>query len=303
MQKTCNGPKVVSDTADRVVLSQLTRIGDRLLMAVSTTDEGWSKRAVLNGTEGTVIGIHRYEHYQGRIGVYHNPPGKYCSNGAVIVRWDNGVFDKPSMHDVVFMDKALKDSRLTEDAHNTAFGVAERIGDLPDLPFWEFDSVRLKPEHRAHWEDCDALVVSHISYDYIGDMCSDGITPMPIYQVEPPSLNRGRITVRPDDLELIERGNVWWWTHDKTKVKFVDLRDEVRFHKMIGLYTEVKCPQTNHYGWPREHVYEGAKAGLIDVLSTTAGFFGAPPSVHAIKLHDTDLSARANKALIEGFTP
>jgi hypothetical protein len=303
MKKTCNGPVVVPDSDERVILSKFTRIGDRLMMAVSSKDDGWAKRDVLNGVEGTVIGIHRYEQYQGRIGVYRKPPGKYSRNGGAIVRWDNGVFDTPSMHDVVFLDKTLRDSRPEDTAYNEAFDIDQRIGDLPDLPFWEFDRVRLVPEHRAHWDDCDELVVSHISYDYIGDMCNDGITQMPIYQVEPASLNRGRITVRPNDLELIERGNFWWWAHDKTKVKFDDLRSEVAFHKMSGMHTEVRCPQTGHYGWPREHVYEGAKSGLIDVLSTMAGFFGAPPSAHGYKLHDPDLSFRANQALLEGFKP
>ena len=300
---TCNGPKVVPDTAERIILSQFVRIGDRLLMAVSSDDDGWRKRSVLNGTKGTVIGIYRYEHYQGRIGVYRKPPGKYFSNGAAIVRWDNGVFDKPSMHDVVFVDASLKESRRIDKEYNEAFEVDERVGDLPDLPFWEFDRVRLKPGHRAQWDDCDELIVSRVDYDRAGDLCDDGVTPMPIYQVEPLSMNRGRTTVRADELELIERGNIWLWTHDRSRVKFADLCEEVFFHKSIGMCIEVQCPQTGHYGWPKEFVYEGAKAGLIDVLSSTSGFFGAAPSVYGYKMTDPDLSSRANQALIEGFKP
>ena len=254
-----------------------------------------SKLSVPYGTVGTVVGFDRYVHYQSRIGVYSDPPGKYCSNGSVIVRWDNGVFDRPSMHDVMFVDKDLKDSRTKDDAYNAAFTVAERVSDLPDLPLWELDSVRLKPNYRSPWEDCDALVVSHIAYDYMGDVCSDGVTPMPIYRVEPPSMNRGCITVHPDNLELIERGNVWWWTHDRSKVAFADLDNEVRFHKMIGLCTEVQCPQTGHYGWPKEHLHSGATSGLIDVVFQRIGssfsFCG--------KMHDPDLSARCNARLIK----
>lgn len=300
--KTCNGEYVVDDNFERVIVSKLTRIGDRIMMAVGSKDEGWAKRAVLNGVQGTVIGITRYKHYQSRIGIYKNQPGVYEGNGAVIVRWDTGVFDKPSMHDVVFVEPGLKELRLADSAYNNAFELDERTGDLPDLPFWELDRVRLVPGHQASWDDCDELVVSYIDYNRIGEMCNDGVTPMPMYQVEPYTLNRGRISVRADDLILIERGNVWWWEHDKSKVKFADLKQEVSFHKQLGLMNEVRCPQTKNYHWPKEHVLEAAKLGMIDALQFHNGFFGSGQTCHAYKIQDRDLSRRANAALIEGFS-
>jgi len=299
--QTCNGPKVVPDTLDRVILPRFLRIGDRVMMAVPTKDEGWHKRSVLNGVQGTVIGFARYKHYQGRLGVYKEAPGQYESNGMPIVQWDTGVCDSPSMHDIVFVDPVIKETRRKDTVYNEAFQRPARIGDLPDLPFWELDIVRLVPGHRASWDDQPELIVSAINYEYIGDMCNDGVTPMPIYQVEPRSLNRGRITVGPKDIELVARGNMWWWTHDKSRVCFAGIREEISFHKSIGLSTPVRCPQTGNYHWPKEHVLEGATAGLIDVVSSQAGFFGVSPSMYGYKMKDSVLSARANALLCEGF--
>ena len=304
-QETSNGDKVVPDTAERVILTKFLRISDRVMMAVPSTDEGWRKHSVRNGVKGTVVGFNRYRHYQGRLGVYKNAPGHYESNGQAIVQWDNGVCDSPSVHDIVFVDPCQKETRYGDTVYNKAFDHPARIGDLPELPFWELDNVRLVHDHRTSWsiwEDDPVLVVSAINYEYIGDLCDDGVTAIPIYQVEPRSLNRGRITVRPEDIELVARGNMWWWTHDKSKLGFADIREEVGFHRAIGLAKEVECPQTGNYHWPKEHVLGAATAGLIDVLSSSGGLFGTGPSMHGFKLKDPSLSARANKLLCEGFS-
>lgn len=300
--ETPNGPKVVPDSKERIILNRFTRIGDRVMMAVPTSDEGWSKRAVVNGTQGTVIGIKRYTHYQSRIGVFKEAPGHYECNGATIVMWDNGVPDTPSAHDIVFLDNSIKDSRQNDKTHNEAYAINQRIGDLPSLPFWELDIVGVSSAcgRKPVWEDNPELIISSIDYHCYGQMCDDGVTPMAMYTVEPRSRNRGRVSMRESDLFLIRRGNTWNWENDRSKMDFRDLQEEVGFHKTIGLANEIVCPDTGNYAWPKESVLKYARQGMIDVLSSYA-FFGGPPTVHAYKMTDPDLSKRANATLISGF--
>lgn len=304
-KKTCNGPIVVPDAQDRIVLERFTRIGDRVMMAVSSKDEGWSRRAVLNGIQGTVIGYRRYRRFQARIGIYLESPGEYERNGAAIVRWDSGEFDTPSMHDVVFVDVDNRRTRMDDTAANLAWEVAERVGELPALPVWEHDLVRFLPnrERLSPWPEEPVLMVTHINYEHLGDVCNDGTTPYPVVQIEPRSQNQGRITVRLDDIELADRGNVWWWHHDKDRCRFVDLRDEVAFHRLLGLATQVRNPTSQNYSWNTADILAAATAGLIDVCNVGQQLFSINSVVSAYKLHDADLSARANAALIAGFTP
>ncbi len=299
--KTVNGDKVVDDSHSRVILTEYLRIGDRLMMAVHSDDEGWAERKVQNGSTGTVVGFRRYSVFQSRIGVYKTEPGKYEANGAAIVRWDSGVFDTPSMQDVVFYPGLGTEDRSKDKAYMDAFRVYTRIGDLPDLPFWEGDYVTIVPGRSSAWEDNTRLIVSRINYEYFGETCNDGVTPMPMYQVEPTSMDRGRVSLRESDLLFAERGNVWWWYHDRQRMKFSSLEEEVRFHRSIGGSTDVICPQTGDYSWPAEAVLKGARSGIIDALRTSEGFFNSGRHVQACKMHEADLSARANAALLEGF--
>ena len=297
--KTCNGLSLVSDKTPRLILTGLARIGDRVVMAVPSTDKGWAHHKVPNGTEGTVIGFKRVTTFEGRVGVYKDPPGKYEMNGSAVVRWDNGVFDTPSTHDLVLLTRRFRNSNASIEAFDTK----ELIGPLPDLPIWEHDVVRVKDDAKriAAWDSDLELIVASIDYHRIGEFCDDGKTPVPLYSIEPSSRNRGSVMYREQDLELVKRGNVWWWTHDKTKLSFADLKEECAFHKTIGMAVEVKNPYTGYYTWNEDHIRLAAADKVIDVVNVSRGMFGTGPRANAYKFTDPDLSARANAELVKVF--
>lgn len=297
--ETCNGPSFIPDSTERLILTSLARIGDRVVMAVPSTDEGWAHHKVPNGTGGTVIGFKRVTTFVGRVGVYKDPPGKYEMNSSAVVRWDNGVFDTPSMHDLVLLTRRFRNSNASIEAFDTK----ELIGPLPDLPFWEHDIVRVKEGARciAAWSNEPELIVTSIDYHRIGEFCDDGTTPMPLYSIEPRSRNRGSVVYREHDLELVKRGNVWWWAHDKTQLSFADLKEECAFHKTIGMATEVKNPYTGIFYWDENHIRLAAADKVIDAVNVSPGMFGSGPRATAYKFTDPDLSARANAELVKGF--
>lgn len=302
--KTPNGPACVPDSRERVILARNLCIADRVMMAVPSTCNGWSKRAVVNGVKGTVIGFTRYTMFQERLSVYRNLPGEYECNGQAIVQWDTGVSDVPSCHDIVLLLAPEGGTRNKENssAYFKAFDTPRRIRSLPDLPFWELDVVRFKNSARNVWPESKELVVSKVSYHNVGEFCDDGTTPLPIYQVEPSTMDQGRCMVRESDLELVRRGNVWLWEHDRDEVTFASLQEECFFHHQTGRSTEVECPQTGTFAWEEPHILQAALNGIIDAVKISGGLFGCKPQAFAYKFHDPDLSKRANAELVKGFS-
>lgn len=307
MSKNVNGQTLIPDNVERIVLNQFLRIGDRVQMAVKSNDDGWCKRKVQNGVQGTCIGFTRYETYQGRIGYGARNPRKYASNGAPIIRWDDGTFDRPSLHDIVFDDPKLRENgkhnREEYRKYQEAFEVKEFLEPLPELPFWELDLVKAVKE--VLFEPDDVLLINAINWHYIGDFCTDGVTPMPLFSVTPirdGETGWGSISVRPEDIELVKRGNVWNWFNDKSALHFDSLEDECTLHRQLDLITHVPNPKTSNYHWPAEDVLEAAQRGLIDAVSVSPGLFGSGSSGFAWKFHDENLGNRAREKLIEGFS-
>lgn len=300
-RKNVNGPTPYGSDVDRVILDYYLRIGDRVEMAVQDSDEGWSKRAVVNGIQGTCIGFNRYTTYHARIGS-RNEPGEYRCNGSAIIRWDNGKFDNPSMHDIVFVDESLradgKRNRPDFEAYRDAFQIEEFIAPLPDLPFWEWDVVQAVGED-LFGPDTE-LRVTRINYSYLGETRVDG-SPMPLFEVETLAGNSGYIAVNPDRIKLVRRGAIWKHFNEPQSLTFDTLEDEIKFNLAMSFYAEVRNPKTGNYHWPKEDVLEGAKVGVIDLVATGGVFFSVV-SARGLKLTNPDLAKRCNAKLIEGFT-
>jgi hypothetical protein len=276
-------------------------------MAVPNSDEGWSKRKVVNGTEGTIVGIKRYQQTQSRVGLYKTAPGLYEYNGSPIVRWDDGQFDTPSLLDIILIGDLLNKDRHERDnqaAYRDAFETPEFIADLPDLPFYEWDIIEPidKSSYRDGWSPSNKFRVINIDYDRLGEFCNDGVTPLSCLSIEPVEGRRGSSYARIDEFKLSSRGNIYWWYHDKSKLKFEDIKEECGLHKTLGLMTGVKCDLTGHYGWPLEAVLPGLTNGSIDVIVSHNGMFRSGSSMHGYKFNDRELGERVRAVSIGGFT-
>lgn len=285
----------ITDQTKRLILARNAGPGDIVCMAVPSTDEGWNKRPVLNGTLGVVMGFTQYEEHVPPINNFGRKPGVYLCNGSPIVRWEledgKELLTTASAHDLVHMNPT-KAADKRDKAWFDVYENEQYLRPLPELPFMELDNVRFKEDGKQYY-------IHSISY-YDIDRCRDDGSPYPIYSLT--AKGRGTFSVTADEIELVSRGNLWMWHNYRSKLFFETLEKEIAFHVSLGLCEQIKCPDTGNYHWPKESVFPHANAGLIDVIKFQNGLFGAPGIFIGYKLTDPDLSQRCNAALREGFS-
>jgi hypothetical protein len=278
------------------------RIGDRVVLAPDPAAHNWHS-GVPVGAHGTVIGFHRYETHVPRIGGFGKKPGVYMCNGGGVVAWDTGHHTRPGADDLVWLadhDK-LSVERSRDKAWNDAFEINQLVGDLPNLPYWEHDIVRDKTGRVTF--DCHKglLKIARIHYSYLWEKRTDG-SAMPLYSVEALFGNSGYTWTDNENLELVERGNVWKWFNARDTIVWADLREEADFHRLLGAIDEVRNPRSGISGWNVGEILPALQAGLIDVPSVSPGLFGAGASTHCYKFHDRDLGERVRAQTLKGFT-
>lgn len=296
----------------RVVLDKFARIGDRVKMVMEKEAREWGRKGVPDGVQGTVVGFERYDTYYGRVHSLGRVPGKYRQNAGPVILWDNGEVDQVSSHDLEWLEnpEATYQLRMNDKSWNAAWDLPCRIGDLPELPIWEYDWVKVK---RGLNSDLPKVMfVDRIDYHWIGETRNDGVTPMPIYGCRPERNNGYSVSLDSTEVELHERGDVWNWTHDRSKLKWKDLKHEVSFHDALGLTTQVKNEKhTGHYGWTLYQVLDAIEAGEVDMFMAGGGFdlfLGVkgpttPDSDrhYAYKFADEDLGRRVRETTLKGF--
>jgi hypothetical protein len=150
--------------------------------------------------------------------------------------------------------------------------------------------------------DDNLLRIFNIEYHRLNDKRDDG-SPMPIYNVEAPEGRSGYTWTNTEDLELVERGNVWkWFNGERAAIKWKDLKEEATFHRSLGLANEIRNPRTMYYTWEQEDVLNGLQCNLIDAPAVVNGFFGSGPSLHCYRFHDRELGERVRAEALKGFT-
>lgn len=291
---------------DNIVLEKYLRIGDLVVMHMDKEARDWGRKDVPDGTVGIVVGFHRFEDYRGRINNFGHEPGVYMRNGVGMVRWFDGTISTPGSGSLRWLhDNEKKTIERREDrVYSEAYEYEARIGDLPELPFWEMDTVRIilrKRRDRQPWDHTDTVRIRSIDYHRIKDKRNDG-SPMPIYDVSPAEEGYGSISMETDDLVLVERGNLWkWFNGQRDQVKFATIEEEIRFHAQLGQETQIECKQGGNYHWPLTAIYPALQAGEIDVVRFSNGFFGGSGSMSAYKMDDPDLSERVRAISLKGY--
>lgn len=294
-----NGDLIVQDCMARVIFTTNLRIGDRVEMAVRSNDSGWATRKVLNGTRGTCIGFVRNKIYCGRVYSGARNPGVFEENGAPIILWDNGITDRPSTHDLVFAypEDAKSTPRYLHPNNNRpdqaeyqkAFETLEFVSPLPDLPFWEWDVVQASSQKsgRDLWGSWTPMRIQSINWNHYGDFCTDGVTPMPVFNVSPLFHAGGTISVRPDKIRLVERGPIWKWYNDRANLVFKSLKEEIKVHTALGLRDPVRNLSSGDFIWSADDVRIGLDNGVIDHVHKVGH-----NQFRAYKFHDEDLGRR-----------
>lgn len=278
--------------------TMLYRMYDRVVISLDKETRDWRGAKVPpNGTQATIVGIESSVQWRGRCWEYGRAPGKYLvNNGAFRLRFDDGKGIIMNTYDFDHLDEGLMAKRQDE---------RRSLGDdpptdtwmepLPELPFCEMDRVSF-----VRFEDEEQTgTIGRINYDYIGQFCTDDVTPMPMFQVNMDG--GGSSSFRPEELKLIERGNVWRHTNGQP-LRFKDIKEETSFHSAMGWDEQVRCPQTGNYDWVNvSNVLEGIRNDIVDCLKMTGSFFGAPSMHAAIRFRDRELGKRVQAKFLDGF--
>lgn len=279
--------------------TMLYRMYDRVVISLDREARDWRGAKVPpNGTQATIVGIESSVQWRGRCWEFGRAPGKYIvNNGAFRLRFDDGTgiimntYDFEHLNPVVMSLRQKRRRSLGDDPPTDTL-----MEPLPELPFCEMDRVAFV---RSDELEEETGTIGRINYDYIGKFCTDGVTPMPMFQVN--MEGGGTTSLRPESISLIERGNVWRHTNG-WPLRFKDIKEETAFHSAMGWDEQVRCPQTGNYDWVNvTNVIAAVRNDTVDCLKMTGGFFGAPNMHAAIRFRDRDLGKRVQAMFLDGF--
>ena len=158
---------------------------------------------------------------------------------------------------------------------------------------WEDDLIRIKgrPEH---W-----MPVLRIEYDRLHNLCDDG-TPWPCIEYRFPE--GGASCCTPGDVLEVRHGKIWAWYHGE-KPAFSSILEEIKFHRMLGLVTEIKNPDDGLYSWNLDQALKFLQTGKGDLLTHNGSpsFLGENlVGLSVWHLEDKDLSYRTKMFTLLG---
>lgn len=281
-----------------MVIGEILKVGDTVVVNIPKENWDWGYRPVDKqfGTKGKVLGFSEI-HYS-RVCNYGHGPGVYVNYCWVTVQVEGKKPFSISDCHIDLEDKNLEKSRTV--AWREAGGPSQktRLRDLPEMKLWEHDLVKFVGP-RSPWPDVELFKIVNIHYEYIGQKRTDGVTPMPEYDISP--LNGGGHTaVNESDLLLVSRGNVWKYYHGEKPV-FADLKEEAALAEMLGKTKELRNPKSQLYSWTLDEALEAIRNGTADGITVSNGLFGGGARTNVMWFEDRELGRRVAAATLEGF--
>lgn len=292
-----------------IVLSLLMRVGDNVTVVFDKKDEGFSYKAkellALEGKEGKVFAFQTYTTYEPnwRYGAKH--PGVYEALGLPLVRFEDGTGMYISPHDLMwssFHEKRSEDRQKArahyfelDSTRNERLDGMVRTGDLPKLPFYELDKVRIDiPNHS--WDGLE-VIVSSIEWSQLNKKRNDG-SPMPIFTVKFPE--GGQTTLSYSQLVLIERGLLYKHLNGE-ELSFTSLQEEIEFAHGLCKVQELRNPKSGVFSWTKDEILEALKANQAHGMQGFHGLFGSGFSVQAVHFDDPELGERVRLFTLKGW--
>jgi hypothetical protein len=296
-----------------IVLEERLRIGDEVVYFQDPESARWIKGQVPDGTVGTVVGWKSFFDYVGHTHNFGRKPGVYFRLGGACVRWETGIATFPSAHDLAWLHDHDKTQKARQKSRNPG-AFRQYTGnrdsecwmhELPDLPIWEMDVVKLK-DSVAHCFPNGRARVQRINWSYFDDegkvqRRNDDVTPMPLYDCTSDEPGYGTIAFDSTEVELLERGNVWKWFNAKDTLVFQTLEEELKLHYQLGLYSEVRNPTSGAYSWSLDEALSAIDQSIADGFSVGVFPFSNTHSISMHKFHNAALGARVRERTIEGF--
>lgn len=278
-------------------------IGDDVTIKVPADSRGWGYNPAPDGTKGTIIGFETIDY--GYTCNFGKKPGVYLNGSWPKVQLETGnVISISSFY--VELKPGLFEARrnaywsLSDDERH-ALGEKDRVGNLPDTKLWPGDKVRgINDQIQSLIQPGKELVISRINYGWMHSKRNDG-SPMPFYEVSDELMGGWHVSANDDELELIERGNVWKYHHNEP-TQFADLEEEGKFFKLLGHTSDVRNPSNGLYSWTLEEALEALRNGTAHGITVSGGMFGSNPITGVIKYRDEELGKRVAETTLKGFS-
>ena len=282
--------------------------GGKVVMDMTSEARSWGRRGPRNGSIGEVVGRYRGTIYRHRWGtdMFFHVPGIYRLDTSLIVQWDDGTISHGHDHDVkatLETTKVIEQRRAEHIEQVKQYGRQPvidrmlntvRLGDLPETPFYEGDTVRFVDGYG--FTDWKTMRVTYIDYHTVRD---DHFT----YTVTPFDENgldacQGSTMVSGDKIELVRRGNLWR-SHHGHDLSFACLEEEVVFARNTGQVKEIKNPDTDTYAFTIDEANGEIERGNADLINgSTLPVSSYVSSVHLYRCHDRDLGRRCREAYL-----
>lgn len=285
------------------MLGDFVEIGDRVIINIEPDARAWGYNPVPDGTKAEIVGFS--ESYYGWANHSGLEPGVYANTHYVRLRLEDGREIRESTFRLEYATPEEKETYKAriEAARDSEGSVPSKNIRLSDLPFTEFiegDVVRgqLDP-HQFHDQKA---VVAIVHYEYIGKLCNDGVTPMPLYALSdkfPSGWYQGITDHAVKTLELVERGRVWKYRHGEP-IEFASVEDHADFLKTMGQTDELRNPANKLYSWTKEEAVEAIHSGTAHCITVGRSLFGEHIT-SVIRFKDEAVGEAIRQLSMKGF--
>lgn len=295
------------------MIDEVLQVGDEVTITIPEENRKWGYNPCPDGTKAKVVGFSEIAY--GRIDNCGLKPGIYTNRAWTKLLLEDGREHTELSSRLKMVNNAEYEQRDKEwRKENTSKSFQERkefLRDLPETPFWEGDKVRVRARsaltvctsEMPPKRDPDIFVVVGINYAYLNDRTKVG-TKYPAYTISEGFGAGWHTSASEDDMELVERGNVWKFYHDE-HLSFSDLREEAQFFMMLGHSEEVRNPKNGLYKWTKEEVLEAIKNGIVHGFTLGHGLFefvwDPPTRLSAYRFRDENLGRRLARSILQGF--
>lgn len=216
-----------------------------------------------------------------------------------------------NLHQAIFQTPKSKDAiRATERWKAQRDGVY--VGSLPKTKFVVGDEVTVVSSRGRKLEVGERAEIARVRYH-------DGYRTEEIGEVEydvryfalnpdtspgqPKFLSDGSQTLKENELQLKLRGNLWFYLHDRSKIGFANLQEEITFHSMLGHLVDMRHPRTNDFmSLTKDEAVAMIERGEGCGIRVSPGFFGNEPTTHVYSIpSQPSLERRVRAKTLEGF--
>ena len=305
------------------MIDDLLKVGDEVTITIPKENRDWGYNPCPDGTKATVLGFS--EIYYGRINNCCLKPGVYVNrawvkllfdvSAASFVGVDHGPHHTEYSGRLELTDKDEYERRLAEfrkmqEENPNNWRREEFIRELPETPFWEGDKVRVRARlaltvvtgEMPPEQDPTIFTVIGINFHQLDETIMG--KNYPAYNISDKLGSGWHTSASEDDMELVERGNVWKFYHNEP-LHFTDIKEEASFFLMLGHYDEARNPKTGYYSWTKEEVLEAIQNGIAHSFSLGRGIFefiwDPPTRITAYKFRNEELGKRIAQATLSGF--